>query len=567
MSGIRKIQFLLLFGMALLIAVVIGNFNNTQVKKTAKTVSLSQKSGPVVSGGTRMENGVHVLYRNGDPYATVHFKVATQEKKDRVELKSPVLEISGVTGKIEADFATIQGNKVVLRGKIRLFSPENGASVSLAPPAVFTEGTLSGTGKFRVRLKDGTFKGKGFLIKINADELVGEDGTEFVNSTEGLRIESETGVVNYKNKTFGFLGHVQLTVNSETRFFSTGDAVFLDTVTGKLCLIGRGRILFSSGTLVRFPEATLRQSGGGWNGDFPTVTSISQKGKICFFPNTRLQNNRFFFPRSTIQSKDQIFNTGAGYFSLSDSEFSAKRPLGNGKKASLKGEKIFSHDIGKGVKILHPEIRKMNRDWLVADRGEFRQNGTIQMTGNVIGELEDRILSADTASMRGGTVYLKNAIVWDEMSRSFSISGSLELTGKQLIANNGYYLKRFGEKNSSVLTVSSDRASVASGGPRRLLGHVKTNMEQLNVLSREAFIYNWGAIFLDAVFSGNQIKKGKAGLVIISEKSHNVWMLDRADVTDRNGNRITGQKLTLSTITGRISVYSGNKKVRVKLVL
>ncbi|NOY21900.1 MAG: hypothetical protein GXO70_00100, partial [Acidobacteria bacterium] len=240
MNRVRRIQLFLLIVMLVLIAVVIGNFNRGRIQEPVKTPDIKPASQPIASGGTRMERGIHVLYRDGSPYATVHFKEAIQEK-DRVHLSSPVLQITGIPGKVTADSAVVQGNIVVLTGKITLLSSKDGISVALAPPATLQDGILTGMDTFEAKMNNGVFKGKGYELRIADNELIGKTHTQFNSSRESFSIQSKTGIANLKEKTLTFVQQVRLTPTENTGFETTTDAAFLNNGTERLSLVGRGK--------------------------------------------------------------------------------------------------------------------------------------------------------------------------------------------------------------------------------------------------------------------------------------------------------------------------------------
>ncbi|NOY21901.1 MAG: hypothetical protein GXO70_00105 [Acidobacteria bacterium] len=205
--------------------------------------------------------------------------------------------------------------------------------------------------------------------------------------------------------------------------------------------------------------------------------------------------------------------------------------------------------------------------WVNGVHGALKPNGDFEMAGNIYGELQNRQFLSDCAVMEKNAIQLKNAIIWDENTQSFSSAGIIKLSKKEFSATNHYEMQSLRGKGQPPLSLSSENAMGSENGPSHLFGNVLTKMEGLTVNAPQAYVYKWGAVFFDADFTGPQVRKGHADLLIVVEKQHVIWMLGNADVTDKGGNRITGHKLTLSTITGRISVYSGKKKVRIKLAL
>ena len=294
MSRVRKIQLVLLTLMVVLIAIVIINFNGGRVQNPAKKPHIKSLSQPIESGGTRMESGVHILYRDGSPYATVDFKEAIQ-KKDKVFLSSPVMQITGIAGKVTADSAELEGSVVELKGRISLVSSEDDLSVSLTPPAVFKDGIVTGTNTFEVNLGSGKFIGKNYVLRIADNELMGKTYAQFIDSRDGFRVQSETGIANLKKKTLTFVKDVRIKGTEDTDFEGTADAAFLDTGTGRLSLVGRGEIKISPVSTVRFTETTLWREAGRWNGWFPTSLTIRENGRITDIPNASLKNDKLSF--------------------------------------------------------------------------------------------------------------------------------------------------------------------------------------------------------------------------------------------------------------------------------
>lgn len=566
MSRVRKIQLVVLTLMVVLIAIVIINFNSGRVQNPAKKPHIKSLSQPIESGGTRMESGVHILYRDGSPYATVHFEEAIQ-KKDKVFLSSPVMQINGIAGKVTADSAELEGSVVELKGRISLMSSEDDLSVSLTPPAVFKDGIVTGTNTFEVSLGSGKFIGKNYVLRIADNELMGKTYAQFIDSRDGFRVQSETGIANLKKKTLTFVKHVRIKGAEDTDFEGTADAAFLDTGTGRLSLVGRGEIKISPVSTVRFTETTLWRETGRWNGWFPTSLTIRENGRITDIPNASLKNDKLSFPWSIVQSENLFLSTGRGSYSFLDRKLHAMAPRGRHKEIRIRGKDISGRDSGEKARILFPMIHQTGLGWVTGSYGSWKLNGSFAMDGNVYGTTQDRQFLADAALIEKDSTELKNAIVWDENTRSFSSAGIMKLSAKQFSATHHYEMKQLRGKGKSPLNLSSESAMGSTDGPTHFSGNVHTTMEGLTVNAPQSYVYKWGAVFFDADFSGLQVRNGHADLLIVVEKDHVVWMLGNADVTDKDGNRIAGHKLTLSTITGRISVYSGKKKVRIKLTL
>jgi lipopolysaccharide export system protein LptA len=566
MNKVRKFQLYLLAAMLILIAIVIGNINRGSKQQTVNTPVSGTESLPAESGSTRMESGIHILYRNGKSYATLHFKEAVQSE-GIVNLTLPVLEMAGITGKLTARSAELKGEAVLLRGTISLSSAQDGISVSFAPPANFKDGILSGAGPFQAILNNGVFKGQGYVVKMADSELIAKNHAQFYNSRDGILIRGEAGIASLKKKTLTFVKGVRLTTTGDMGFESIADAVFVNTGTGRLSMVGRGEIILSPHSIARFSETTLWRNSGMWNGTFPGPVCLQESGRVTRIPGATLKNDELTFPWSVVQSQGTFVSTGEGSYSLRNSKLYAKAPYGHHEATSFRGKDISGAHSTKDTNILLPVIRKAGLGWVTGNEGILEQNGNFEMNGSIHGANRNRQFLADSAYIASDAIQLTNAIIWDEDSRSFSSAGMMKVQNKEYSATGHYQMTQLRGKGEPPMTLSSENATGREGGFAHLFGNVQATMEEVAVKAPQAYVYEWGAIFLDAHFSGLQIKKGRADLLIVMKKQHVVLMLGNADVTDKNGNRITGHKLTLSTITGRISVYSGKKKVRIQLAL
>lgn len=566
MNKVRRIQLSLLAAMLVLIAIVIGNINRGSKQQTVNTPVSGTESLPAESGSTRMESGIHILYRNGKSYATLHFKEAVQSETI-VNLTLPVLEMAGITGKLTARSAELKGEAVLLLGTISLSSAQEGIVVSFTPPAIFKDGILSGAGPFQAILNNGVFKGQGYVVKMADSELIAKKHAQFYNSRDGILIRGEVGIASLKKETLTFVKGVRLRTTGDMGFESTGDAVFVNTRTGQLSLVGRGEIILSPHSTARFSEATLWRNSGMWNGTFPTPVCLQESGRVTHLPGATLKNDKLTFPWSVVQSQDTFVSTGEGSYSLLNSKLYAMAPNGHHMATSFRGTDISGAHSTKDTNIRLPDIRRAGFGWATGNEGVLEQNGNFEINGNIHGEMRHRQFLADSAHIAGDAIQLTNAIIWDEDSRSFSSAGMMKVQNKEYIATDHYQMTQLRGKGEKSLTLSSENATGSEGGFAHLFGNVQTTMEEVAVKAPQSYIYEWGAIFFDAKFSGLQIRKGRADLLIVMKKQHVVLMLGNAEVTDKNGNRITGSKLTLSTITGRISVYSGKKKVRIQLAL
>jgi len=568
MNRIRKIQLSLFVAMLILIAIVVGNFNHGHRQETMKASETDAAPLPSESGETRMESGVHVLYRNGKPYATLHFKEAVKTG-DVVRLANPVLELTGVAGKLTAEFADLQGETVLLKGDITFYSPQDKLSVSLAPPATFKDGIISGAGVIQATLNTGVFEGNGYVVKISDGELLAKKRAQFSNTGDGILLQGEIGVMNLKRKSFTFVKTVRVRSLGNTEFESTTDAAILDTATGRLLMAGGGEIKISPLTVVRFTEATLWRKSGMWNGRFPAPVYLRGKGRTAYLPGGSIKDSKLIFPWSIVQTNDVFVSTGEGSYSLQNSRLHAIAPYGRGLNTNFTGTDIFSTGLSsdQGATITFPEIKRAGLGWATGNRGKLKANGNFEMEGNVSGEVQNRQFLTDSAYIAGDFIRLRNAISWDENTQSFSSGGVVKIENNQYTASNQYQMTRYRGKGKAPLTISSENARGIEGGPVHLSGDVRTTMEKIVVNAPQSYVYEWGSVFFDADFSGLQVQKGHADLLIVVSKQHVVIMLGNADVTDKDGNHITGHKLTLSTITGRISVYSGKKKVRMRLAL
>ena len=568
MNKLRKIQLFILVAMVVLISIVIGNFNSGEKPNPTQAPSVGNKASRQQRGnGTRMERGVHVLYRDGKPYATVHFKEAVQGKKT-VNLTSPVLEIAGVDGKVTAESALIEGDLVVLQGKISLLSSRDGISVSLSPPATLNQGVLIGAGKFAATINNGLFSGTGYRLPIADHELVGIRDAMFTDTERGFQIQAVTGIANLKSKTLTFVKDVQLNVTGNSTMRTTTDMAFLNTVSGVISLAGRGRTEFSEDTNILFSEGKLKHNSGKWSGSFPEFIHIIKKDRIFLVPNAILKDSDLSFPWAVVRSKDGfLVNTGPGSYSLRDSEIKAVNPIGMKEGEKIYGTVFSWENSGQKGTIFSPVLRKQGYGWISGDRGILHQNGTMEVRQNVHGQVQDRQFSSDTAVVKKKSILMKNAVVWDRKSQSFSIAGQLRLKEKNFFASDDYQLKQLRGKKQAPFVLTSENAEGNVDGPSHLFGNVITTMENLTVQAPQSYVYRWGAVFFNADFHGKQVRRGYADLLIVIPGQHIVRMLGNSVVTDKNGNRIVGHKLTLSTITGRISVYSGKEKVKVKLAL
>ncbi len=568
MSKLRKIQLFLLTAMVILIVIVIVSFkgkSKEKVKKTAKTERAVSQN--IEAGGTRMESGVHVLYRDGVPYATVHFKEAVQDK-GQTHLSAPVVTMASAPGKLTADSADLQGNLIVLKGKISLISEKDDISVSLVPPAAFRDGILTGSNAFEMKLNGGTFRGRNFVFKIKGNELLGKENAEFFNGKEGFRILGQSGIANLQDKTLAFVKNVQVILKGKTANRTTADSAFLEMVSGRLFLGGEGEIDFSSSSKVRFTETVLWKKDSLWNGSFSSPIRITSPGRVIFLPNGELKGDELKFPWSILQSGEKFVNTGAGSFSFNNSKINASAPIMTTADAVIRGRNIQGFVSGEKTNVSFPLVQRIDGSWLTGNLGILKSGGHVEISGNVNGTVENRIFRADSAKRDdAASVRLKNAVVWDESSLSFSTADEMAVSKKQFSATGNYRMKQLRKEGKAPLNVYASKATGIEDGPTHLIRNVRTKMEDLNVNAEEAYVYKWGAVFFNARFSGARIKKGRADLLLVLEKQHVVWMLGNADVMDRGGNRLTGHKLTLSTITGRISVYSGKEKVRIKLAL
>jgi len=568
MNKVRKIQLYLLAAMLILIAIVIGNINRGSKQQIVNTPVSGTESLPAESGSIRMESGIHILYRNGKSYATIHFKEAVQSE-DVVNLTLPVLEMAGITGKLTAQSAELKGEAVLLRGTISLSSAQEGISASFTPPAIFKDGILSGAGPFQAFLTDGVFKGQGYVVKMADSELIAKNHAQFSNTGDGILLQGEIGVMNLKRKSFTFVKTVRLRSTGNTEFESTTDAAILDTATGRLLLAGGGEIKISPLTVVRFTEATLWRKSGMWSGRFPAPVCLRGNGRTAYLPGGTIKDSKLIFPWSIVQTNDVFVSTGEGSYSFQNSRLHAIAPYGRGLNANFTGTDIFSTrpSVDQGATITFPEIKRAGLGWATGNRGKLKANGNFELNGNIHGGMRNRQFLADSAHIVRDAIQLTNAIIWDEGSRTFSSAGMMKVQNKEYSATDHYQMTQLRGKGKTPLTLRSENATGREGGFAHLFGNVQTTMEEVAVKAPQSYVYEWGAIFFDAHFSGLQIKKGRADLLIVMKKQHVVLMLGNADITDKNGNRITGHKLTLSTITGRISVYSGKKKVRMRLAL
>ncbi len=569
MNRIRKIQIFLLITMFILIAVVILNFNRGKQKKYVKRSTkekLIEHQG-IEAGSTKMEGGIHVLYRNGAPFATVHFQEAIQ-KKNQLHLIFPVVTMAGSPEKLSSDFADLKNDTIVLKGKIFLLSPKSKISISLSSPATFKNGILTGKNGFKLKLNGGIFSGTHYTLGIHEGKLLGERNAEFSNDNKTFCIKGDRGIADLKTKTLAFVRNVRITEENRSGNITLSDSAFLDTVSKRIFLSGKGEIKLSSGATIFFAEAIFRKYGNSWNGEFSSPLKLKENGRILYLPNALLQDGKLYFPWSILKSENTILTSAQGNFSLQNSIFQLKFPVFQKNDDLIISGKTFLGKIpGRKSKIQFPVVFRQNTGWISGENGKIISAHSLQMNGNVTGKIQNRFFVADTAKLSNGSIILKNSIIWDEDTRSLSSAKTFIMCDNQFSANGNYRMKQLQKRNETPLTLSASTAVGLVNGPIHLRGKVHAEIDELSIFALESYVYEWGAVFFNSIFSGKQLKQGKADFLIVLKKNHSVQMLGKAEIVDRKGNRLQGHKLTLSTITGRISVYSGKKKVRIKLAL
>ncbi|NOZ12801.1 MAG: hypothetical protein GXO69_04020 [Acidobacteria bacterium] len=568
MNRIRKIQFFLLLAMLFLIAVVILNFDRGKQKiVTEKTAEKEiNKARNLEAGSTKMESGVHVLYRNGVPFATVHFKEAVQ-KKNQLHLTSPVVKMSGSPEKLISDSADLKNDIIVLNGKISLLSPENRISVSLTPPAIFKNGILTGGNSFSLKLNGGVFSGTNYTLKVHEGRLLGKENVKFINDKKNFCIRSMRGVADLKAKTLAFVRDVRITEENGSGNVTLSDAAYWDTPSRCMFLSGKGKLQLSSGAAIFFAEAVLRKNGNKWDGNFPSPLNLKENGRILYLPNAVLRGGDLHFPWSILRSGNILMTSAQGNFNLQNSAYNAKSPVFRKKNLNASGRILLGKISDGKAEIQWPFLSNPGIGWIYGRKGEITSLRRFFINGNITGRIHSRIFTADRAKTSKGTIVLENSTIWDEDTRSFSCANRFVIRGKQFSADGNYRMKQLQGHGTAPLKLSASTATGAVNSPIHLQGKVHAEIDKLSISASESYVYEWGAVFFHSVFSGKQIKQGKADFLIILKKDHSARMLGNAEVTDLKGNRIQGHKLTLSTITGRISVYSGKKKVRIKLAL